>query len=497
MPSPVLLSWNLLRRVAAVSLVLLLTVLLAGPLTGRANAAETTGGTLGDRTGYAVGGNLQDRSPVELARELDLAVASGARWIRLDVNWASTERVRGQRDWSAMDRVVAAINSRGIEILGLVTYAPSWARAAGSEHHAPPTDPNAFADFAKAAASRYTSRGIDAWEVWNEPNIHNFWSPKPNAGAYATLLKATSAAIRTVNPRATILSGGLSPASTSSDGSTIAPIEFTKRLYAAGARSSFTAMAVHPYSFPYLPTTPNTSSWNAFAQLPLVHDVMAQNGDAAKQIWMTEVGAPTGSARDAVDDQRQAAIVTEAVTASNAWSWSGPAFVYAVRDAGTDPADREDNFGLVRRDFTPKPAFVALSKLLASDRLKAPAAARTSPVVPAPAPAVDAPQAPSATVAYAGSGVVRLRWMPSTAANVKGYNVYRTTEPPTASNRQWIRQTSSPLDGLAHNDYAVRAGVRYWYTTTAVTSVESVGSVEATAVPTQRRARRLGSPFGG
>ncbi|MBY4225587.1 hypothetical protein HQO39_00940 [Rhodococcus fascians] len=35
----------------------------------------------------------------------------------------------------------------------------------------------------------------------------------------------------------------------------------------------------------------------------------------------------------------------------------GPVFVHSLRDAGTDPADAEQNFGLLRADFTHKPAF--------------------------------------------------------------------------------------------------------------------------------------------
>ena len=35
----------------------------------------------------------------------------------------------------------------------------------------------------------------------------------------------------------------------------------------------------------------------------------------------------------------------------------GPVFVHSLGDAGTDSADSEQNFGLLRADFTHKPAF--------------------------------------------------------------------------------------------------------------------------------------------
>lgn len=500
MPSAISTPQDILRSVVGVLLTTGVLLGLAVPLATSASAATPPRSALGERTGYAVGGNLQDRSDAELARELDLVAASGAKWVRLDVNWASTERVRGVRDWAPMDRVVTAITARGLAVLGLVTYAPSWARPAGSAVHAPPSDVTAFADFARAAAVRYTPRGITAWEVWNEPNIHNFWSPAPDAAQYVALLKATAAAVRSVNPSATIVSGGLSPATTSTDGRTVAPLEFVKRMYDLGAASSFSAVGWHPYSFPHMPTTPNTSSWNAYAQMPLVRDEMVRRGDGGKEVWLTEVGAPTGTAADAVSEQRQAEIVVEAVRTAGSWSWAGPSFVYAVRDAGTLPSDREQNFGLVRRDYSPKPAYGALRTLLAPT---APAAAPLPVTAPVTAPAdriaiphtglLASPLPPQSVTATGGAGVIAVRWSSSTTEGVVGHHVFRTAQAPGTAGRSWTRMTSYPLTGAHHNDRALRSGVRYWYRLTAVTSapatVASGPSAEGSAVATLLRRR--------
>ena len=40
-------------------------------------------------------------------------------------------------------------------------------------------------------------------------------------------------------------------------------------------------------------------------------------------------------------------------------------YFYELIDEGTDPADREDHFGLLRADGTPKPAYTALKRLIA------------------------------------------------------------------------------------------------------------------------------------
>ena len=64
-------------------------------------------------------------------------------------------------------------------------------------------------------------------------------------------------------------------------------------LYARGAGGYFDGVAHHPYSFPTNPL--EAHDWNAFTQTQTIYDVMVANGDGAKKVWGTEVGAPTGT----------------------------------------------------------------------------------------------------------------------------------------------------------------------------------------------------------
>jgi polysaccharide biosynthesis protein PslG len=38
------------------------------------------------------------------------------------------------------------------------------------------------------------------------------------------------------------------------------------------------------------------------------------------------------------------------------WDWAGPLIYYELRDDGTDRSDIQQNFGVVRRDLSLKPA---------------------------------------------------------------------------------------------------------------------------------------------
>ncbi len=320
--------------------------------------------TKSERFGISAGGGLQYLSSTDLARELDTMKQLGAKWVRFDFVWSDIQSGgRNSYNWSRYDAVVAAANARGLRVLGILGYTPTWARPStctGSDKCAP-ANPDDFGVFARAAAQRYTSQGVNHWEIWNEPNIVNFWQPQPNVLTYAALLKSGYTNIKSVNVNATILTGGTSPAATG--GGNISPTDFATGIYANGGKNYFDALAHHPYCYAGTFDCPTTyaawSAWSQMSQTPIsLRSIMTSNGDASKQIWATEFGAPT-SGDGAVSESQQAQMVTKAYQIFNSYTWSGPLFWYSARDAGTNVADREHWFGLQRYDRTQKPAYNA------------------------------------------------------------------------------------------------------------------------------------------
>lgn len=344
-------SWSLLAAM------LVIVGGLCGITTSPASAASNP-------VGISPGADLLWLSDSDLARELDLYKATGMTMVRVDFDWPSIESTKGNMNWAATDRVVAAANARGLKVLALPAYSPLWASSVAGSTHAGPANPADFAAFLTKAVQRYSSQGVTAWEIWNEPNLTNFWAPKPNAAAYTTLLKSAYRAIKAVDQGATVIAGALSPATDPADGSQISPVTFTKLMYQNGAGGYFDALSVHPYCYPAMPSDTSTASWNTFQRLPLVHDVMSNNGDGAKKLWLTEYGAPTGTGTGAVSEAKQADLMVAGISTAAQWSFTGPLFFYGGRDRGSNLADREQNFGFVHEDFSDKPARAALVNAL-------------------------------------------------------------------------------------------------------------------------------------
>jgi len=326
--------------------------------------------------GMAVGNVLMSMSTLQLDTELQSMYLLGVRWIRYDINWGDVQPTNATTyNWTNYDRVVQIANGIGLKSLVTIGYTPLWARQANCRtvgDTCPPADPTMFAHFAAVTAARYAPQGVHDWEIWNEPNVTTFWKPAPDPGAYTTLLKATATAIRAHDSQATIMVGGLTGSLTTT--SSISAAAFLQDIYIDGGRSSFDAVAMHPYTYPYTPSNSRVYSWQEMAGAPInLRNIMQTYGDTSKKIWITEYGAPTDGpgtmltvnsnvpigANNYVSEALQAQLLTSAVQQYETYPWVGPFFWYSYQDLSTNTNTRENFFGLLRANGTQKPAYAA------------------------------------------------------------------------------------------------------------------------------------------
>jgi hypothetical protein len=351
---------------------LVAAALVACIAAGCASRATDGFGAPRSRIGIAAAGDFQAFSPSERARYLDQVKALGASWIRIDLYWSIVQR-RGPAsyDWRGFDGAVRAARRRGLAVLGVLLFTPRWARTPGTTDRTPPRNPADFGSFAYRAAKHYRAFGVRAYEIWNEPNIADFWAPGPDPAGYTRLLEQAYRGIKRADPHATVVSAGLSPSATYgvSDPQHMNPLTFLEQMYANGARASMDAVGWHPYNFPEGFAYHPGSAWSQMAATtPSARSIMRANGDAKKKIWATEWGAPTGASTKSLSEAEQARLVTISLARFTAWRWAGPTFLYSLRDTGTNAADVEQNFGLVRNNWSKKPAYDAFRRIAATQR---------------------------------------------------------------------------------------------------------------------------------
>jgi hypothetical protein len=158
---------------------------------------------------------------------------AGIEWVRFSTAWRGEEAnppLGGQHayDFQFLDRVVTVLAEQELP-MGLTLYTtPVWAadlqNAEGCTVNVNPRS-DTFADFAAYAAAvtaRYGSDGkfwvenpdlpvapLHGIEIWNEPNWNAFWCPAPEPEEYARMFVAAAKAVREVDPKVRIITGGL------------------------------------------------------------------------------------------------------------------------------------------------------------------------------------------------------------------------------------------------------------------------------------------------
>ena len=260
-------------------------------------AAPTAEAARSEFFGIAQGSNRLNRLDPE-----DLAGLSAARirTERFQLNWPSVEPSEGSFDWNGTDALVGSLAFHGIRPFPFVWGSPPW--VAGTFARPPidsAADEQAWQDFLRAAVARYGPDGIywgtpyhqqygagatplpiQSWQIWNEPNLAKYFAPQPSVSEYARLLEISKAAIRSQDPQAQIVLGGLIGYGSNPSW------KFLHNLYnVAGAKSNFDVAALHPYS-------PDLDKFHTVMQN--IRAVMGQYGDAEKPLWLTEVAWGSG-----------------------------------------------------------------------------------------------------------------------------------------------------------------------------------------------------------
>lgn len=298
--------------------------------------------------GIAVGQRFhaKDLSPLHRIYE------AGADFIRWGPRWDSVETILGGGyDWAAVDPIINLCDSLGISIVFTIAGRGNDNNTLGAQ----------YAAYALACVQRYGGRRcVIAFELGNEPN-HVIWSGVPSAAGYVDLLKRAYSTVKAAVPSAFLITAGMGGASNDAGDGDAA--DFVVQMYAAGAKGYFDALAFHPYCSGSFADS-LTSGTGGWARMVRAHKAMRDAGDKAIQMWVTEVGWPTGGTGTHVSLKQQAAYLAEAVAEMRARSWVGPvAWFDHQDDPNPTPGNHGDYCGLWTADWSPKPALHVFSAL--------------------------------------------------------------------------------------------------------------------------------------
>lgn len=241
-----------------------------------------------------------DLGKVTETNGLTLMTDAGAAWVRQGgYFWSKVEPKKGDRNWDEVAELenyfITAANS-GLQLILPVYHTPEWAQKVPDSFCGPikPEEYQAFANFMHDMVLRYSQPPYDVYyyEIWNEPDVMTVPSTQgfgcliedtnqdgsistnealSAGGMYADLLRYAYPAIKSANPKAQVLLGGLlmacdpdNPPVYNGVTANCAPTEFFDGILAHGGGDVFDGISFHTYDYYYgeLDLFGNTN-WNA------------------------------------------------------------------------------------------------------------------------------------------------------------------------------------------------------------------------------------------
>jgi hypothetical protein len=326
------------------------TTTAAAPLPAR---PAPTGQQLGANVNLLF--NAQDLSVAQVADQLSALHATGATLARSDALWEASEPdppVAGTHhyDWSFDDEIATELASHGLSWLPILDYSAPWAQSIPGQDHSPPRSDADYAAYAQAFAARYGTGGgfwrahpglpddpVTTFEIWNEPDNDEFWTPHPDAAAYASLYLAARGAIDTIDPSARVIIGGLTN-----------PTAFLPALLAAQPqlRGHVDGVAIHPYGTPVALRDRIVNARQTLRTL----------GMAGTPLYVTEFGWTTSppGALDYVPATTRPGDISSALASLRSLDCGVVAgLIYTWYSPDGNPADSQDWYGIDGVDGQP------------------------------------------------------------------------------------------------------------------------------------------------
>lgn len=164
------------------------------------------------------------------------------------------------------------------------------------------------------------------------------------------------------------VAGGLAPTlARPGDPQALNDLRFLQAMYDSRAAPYFDALATHAYGWTFPPDDPPAPDKINFRRVELLRQIMVENGDGEKPIYVTEAGWNdhprwTRAVRPAL----RAAYTVQAYDIAQGWDWCTAVAIWSFRLPWATHTF-QDYFTLVDVDFVPKPIYREIQRYARAD----------------------------------------------------------------------------------------------------------------------------------
>ncbi|MBT0962760.1 hypothetical protein [Denitromonas iodatirespirans] len=279
--------------------------------------------------------------PAMVERSVAMMRLAGVGSLRDRLSWTRTQPARGKTDWGVHAEVASVATGAGLDVVQVFHDSPPWARgkASGPADRLPPRDDAAAFEFGRAYAAGL-GRLARSVEYWNEQNS-NFFAGYPFQ--YASGLKAFSAGVRSVDPAIRVLIGAAAGK----------PGRFFEETYRNGVGPFFDVRNQHFYG--------DAGEFGRF-YADHVRGIEVGGGVAERPGWLTEIGYSLR--RDGGGGWRAAELAQADYLAKTYVRGVAAGYERVFFFFWRELVEAElHTWGVIREDFSPRPAYFALGLL--------------------------------------------------------------------------------------------------------------------------------------
>jgi hypothetical protein len=294
---------------------------------------------------FDLGVNIHLDSGPFVAKARDM----GATWVRIDLSWDSIEAKKDEWDFRAADAVIDNAKSLGLKTYATLAYSPAWACKHGSHNCVP--EPESWKNFVRTVAMRYKNK-VDAFGIWNEPNLEEFWLG--SAKQYVNVLLRPAAEVIHKEAPGVLVAG---PDLAHLYGARLGIQDFFTDLKKLDGDKSLDVLSHHLYGASDFKDKIVGFRFGEVIYRNGLVQILQKAGLWGRQAWITEIGLDS---RDLGEDA-QAKGLAEQMEFLKSETWIKKAFIFHLADDGNGGPQ----WGLLRADGSKKPAYEAMRNFIA------------------------------------------------------------------------------------------------------------------------------------
>jgi hypothetical protein len=218
-----------------------------------------------------------------------------------------------------------------------------------------PASPEAVAAFANHARwlvgqTRERVRMVEVWNEWNlKAGAVAKLGAQGGAAQYVRLAAAARKAVHAVDPGVRVLVGGV--------GEDHPDWHWMREAVSLGLIDAADGVSLHLYNHC---DRANVGADEMMRRLDRLQAILSQRAGRDVALYLTEVGWPVHRGACEVGEADAAIFTLRLLLEASARSWLKGVWIYEVIDGGDDPTNREQRFGLLRRDGSERPAGCAV-----------------------------------------------------------------------------------------------------------------------------------------